>query len=177
MSEGASHAVPDHKHTVSLKNGILIMILVIASVVAWMYFGGIYFAIKSNFATFLLLWYWANVEGASFSRMPATVIGALVGVGLALTLRYLPTVSPQFGLWAALAIIIIAVFVQIMNWLPIAINASAMLYLTVMAAPSILMQIDILEMAKAVVVGAIFFMGVVKIAHLYSRLEKRLGFG
>ncbi|MBK6721267.1 MAG: hypothetical protein IPG62_15705 [Sphingomonadales bacterium] len=39
------------------------------------------------------------------------------------------------GLIASLIVIVVAVYLQIMNWVPIAINRSAMLFLTVLAAP------------------------------------------
>jgi hypothetical protein len=157
----------------SLKHGILITLLVIVGVAAWIYLGTAFLAIKSFFASFLLLWYWATVEKAAFDRLPASVIGALTGVGLALSLKILPAALPSIGLWLALGIIVVAIFIQVMNWLPLALNACAMLFLTVLAAPSLLMQIDMVEIGKAVVLGAIFFMGVVQVAHVYARLEKR----
>jgi hypothetical protein len=55
-----------------------------------------------------------------------------------------------------------------MNWIPIAVNRSTMLYLTVLAAPAILEKLNPLETAIAIAGGAVFFAGVVKLAFLYA---------
>jgi hypothetical protein len=66
----------------------------------------------------------------------------------------------------------VAIYVQIMNWVPMAVNRSAMLYLTVLGAPALLDKLDVVEMATAIIGGAIFFAGVVKLAFLYAARKR-----
>jgi hypothetical protein len=149
-------------------NGLLILMLVIVAVVAWIILGTALLRVTSFFASFLFLWYWASVEQADFKQWPQCLIGALVGLALAWQSHYLPVHYGTAGLVIALLVIVAAVYAQIMNWAPMAINRSAMLYLTVLAAPALLDKLDVVEMATAIIGGAIFFAGVVKLAFLYA---------
>ena len=74
------------------------------------------------------------------------------------------------GMIAGIVIMLAAIYVQVMNWVPIAISRSTMLYLTVLSAPAILMGKDFnpVEVSIAIVGGAVFFAGVVKLAFLYA---------
>jgi hypothetical protein len=154
----------------SLFNGILILILIVAGIVAWIALGGAVLAVKSFFASFLFVWYWANVEKLAFNRLPASVIGAMAGVGLAWALKMLPVLYPAWGLAAAIALIVITLFFDVMKWLPLITNASALLFLTILAAPAILSNLDLVEMTKAIVGGAAFFMVLVYGATLYAKM-------
>ncbi|MEY2926432.1 MAG: hypothetical protein RL367_909, partial [Pseudomonadota bacterium] len=69
------------------------------------------------------------------------------------------------GLILSLILITLAIYVQIMNWVPSAFNASTMLYLTVFGAPALLAKMDppgVGELAIAITGGAVFFAGAVK---------------
>jgi hypothetical protein len=74
---------------------------------------------------------------------------------------------------AALSVVVLALYVQIMNWIPIAVNANAMLFLTVVAAPALLGSVDFLEVGEAVVLGAVFFAILVYLATLYVQWRER----
>ncbi|MBN9532788.1 MAG: hypothetical protein J0I26_10145 [Alphaproteobacteria bacterium] len=151
----------------TLYTGSLLFLFVLGVIVSWILLGTFVFGITSFFASFLLLWYWASVEKAEISRLPASVIGALVGLALAWQLQFL---SGQFGLnglIAGLIVVAAAVFVQIMNWIPIAVNASAMLFLTALSAPALMTTMNFVEVAEAVGFGAIFFGVAVYLAKLY----------
>lgn len=154
----------------SLTNGILLLILIVAGIVGWIALGTVYLALKSFFASFLFGWYWATHEHAAFERIPACVIGALVGVGLAWTLKAFPVLFPAWGLWAAVALVVVALFLQIMNWVPLVVNANSMLFLTVLAAPALLTNLDLVEVTKAIVGGAAFFAVLAYFATLYARM-------
>lgn len=179
MSTSASGDAPAAPAPTSLKNGILLTLLIIAGVVGWIVVGGVYLGVKSFFASFLFAWYWANLEHADVKRLPHALIGAMVGLALAWQTKLLPEMAPQLGLTAttatiiAVLILVAAIFIQVMNWLPIALNASAMLFLTVLAAPALLTTIDFVEMTKALVGGAVFFTGVVYVAKLYMQVRAR----
>jgi hypothetical protein len=147
-----------------LANGSLIFVVVVAAIVALSLLAGGVFGLKSLFAAFLFAWYWANVEATRFDRLPAALIGALVGIGLAWLLQILPAqLGPSGGLVALLAILV-AVFVQIQNWLPLVCNTSSMLFLTVMAAPVLVEKTDFLDVAICIVLGAGFFAAIVRAA-------------
>jgi hypothetical protein len=149
-------------------NGFLILLLIIAAAVAWLVIGSKALGITSFFASFLFLWYWAAVENADFKQWLPCVIGALVGVGLAWQSAYLPANFGTPGMIAGIAVLLIAIYIQIMNWFPIAINRAAMLFLTVFAAPALLKQVNLVETSLAIVGGAVFFAGVVKFAFYYA---------
>jgi hypothetical protein len=149
-------------------NGFLILLLVLVAVVGWIILGTKLFGVTSFFASFLFLWYWAAVEQADFKQWPQCLIGALVGLGLAWQSHYLPVHYGTVGLVIALLLLVVAIYVQIMNWVPMAINRSTMLYLTVLGAPALLDELDVVEAATAIIGGAIFFAGLVKLAFLYA---------
>ncbi len=149
-------------------NGFLIFLLVVGAIVGWIVIGTKALGIVSFFASFLFLWYWAAVEQADFKQWPQCVIGALIGLGLAWQSAYLPAHFGTGGMIAGISILLIAIYVQIMNWVPIAINRAAMLYLTVLGAPALLSKLNVTETALAIIGGAVFFAGVVKLAFLYA---------
>jgi hypothetical protein len=148
-------------------NGFLIFLLVVGAIIGWLVLGS-QIGVVSFFASFLFLWYWAAVEAADFKQWPQALIGALVGLGLAWQSYYLPTHFGTGGMATGIAILLVAIYVQIMNWVPMAINRSTMLYLTVLGAPALLNKLDVAETGLAIVGGAIFFAGVVKLAFLYA---------
>jgi hypothetical protein len=152
-------------------NGFLILLLVIVAVVGWIALGGQVFGVSSFFASFLFLWMWAGVEKADFNRWLPTLVGALVGIGLAWGPRFLTEQMGTNGTILSLILIVAALYVQVMNWVPIALNASCMLYLTVFGAPALLAKMDmpgVGELAIAVTGGAIYFAILVKIAFLIA---------
>jgi hypothetical protein len=149
-------------------NGFLIFLLVLGAIIGWLVIGTKALGITSFYASFLFLWYWAAVEQADFKQWPQCVIGALVGLGLAWQSHYLPVHFGTPGMIAGITILLIAIYVQIMNWVPIAINRAAMLYLTVLGAPALLDELNTAEVGLAIAGGAVFFAGVVKLAFLYA---------
>lgn len=160
MSDAAAGGQPGP----GLRNGSLIFLVVVVAIIAWTWIGGALLGLTSLFASFLFAWYWANVEAMRFDRIPAALIGGLVGVGLAWLLQLLPAVmGPGNGLIVALLAILVALFVQILNWLPLVCNASTMLFLTVMAAPALVEKSDFRDVALSVVLGATFFAALVRL--------------
>ncbi len=151
--------------------GFLILLIVIAAVVGWIVLGGKALGVSSFFASFLFLWMWAGVEKADFKRWLPVLIGALVGVALAWGPRILGEMLGTNGVILSLILIVVALYLQIMNWVPIAFNASTMLYLTVFGAPALLAKMDppgVGELAIAIIGGAIFFAGIVKVAMMIA---------
>ena len=148
--------------------GLIITIVVIAVIAGWIFIGLKLLGISSFFASFLFFWYWAAVEEADLKQWPQSALGALVGLALAWQSHWLAGEFGTQGLIAGLIVIVIAVYIQIMNWVPLAINRSAMLFLTVLAAPIILDKLDPVEMSKAIALSALYFGGIVKLVTMFS---------
>jgi hypothetical protein len=163
MTEPAEAAAP-----LSAFNGFLVLLLIVFAVVGWVVIGSKLLGITSFFASFLFLWYWAAVEHADYGQWVQSLIGGLVGLLLAWQTAYLGAHFGVNGMIAGTLILIVAIYVQVMNWVPIAVNRSTMLFLTVLAAPALLAKLDPIETGLAIAGGAIFFAGVVKLAFLYA---------
>lgn len=148
--------------------GLIITIVAIAVIAGWIFIGLKLLGISSFFASWLFYWYWAAVEEADLKQWPQSALGALVGLALAWQSSWLAGEFGTQGLIAGLIVIVIAVYIQIMNWVPLAINRSAMLFLTVLAAPIILDKLDPVEMSKAIALSALYFGGIVKLVTMFS---------
>lgn len=148
--------------------GLIITIVGIAVIDGWIFIGLKLLGISSFFASFLFYWYWAAVEGADLKQWPQSALGALVGLALAWQYHWLAGEFGTQGWIAGLIVIVIAVYIHIMNWVPLAINRSAMLFLTVLAAPIILDKLDPVEMSKAIALSALYFGGIVKLVTMFS---------
>lgn len=137
--------------------GLGIVAVVVVAIVAWVVIGTALFTDLTLFGGFLLLWHWANLEQLEIRRMPATILGALVGIGLAWQVVYLTSTMGNSGLILGLLIMIAGIYLQVINVLPLLFNPAAMLFLTVAAAPLIQLKVDFAELAMATVVGGLFF--------------------
>lgn len=151
-----------------LLDGVLLTVAVLVGIVAWIALGGGVLHLKSLFASFLLVWFWATVEKAEHRRLPSAVAGALLGLALAWVFRTAPAMWGNAGMIGAVALVVVVLFVQIMNWAPFAVNASCMLFLTVGSIPVLLASADFLEVGSAVVGGAAFFALLVWLVKLYA---------
>jgi hypothetical protein len=173
QSQVADTSAPAQQMTVV--SGLMLLGLIATSIVAFEYLGLSFLGVKSFFASFTLLWYWSTVEKAQFKGLVPSVVGALVGVGLAWQMQIcLAQFGGTNGLLIGIVPILVALFVVIMNWLPIALNGSAMLFLTILGAPAFLVaKPDFTELAKAIVLGAVFFAAVVWLAMQYVEWRNR----
>jgi hypothetical protein len=148
--------------------GLIITIVVVIAVIGWILLGVKLLGISSFFASFLFFWYWAAVEDADLKQWLQSALGALLGLALAWQSHWLAGQFGTQGLITGLVVIVVAIYLQIMNWVPWAINRSAMLFLTVLAAPVILDKLDPFETAKAIALSALYFGGIVKLATMFS---------
>ena len=142
--------------------GLVILLIVALIIVAWILVGAQVFGLSSFYASFLLLWFWANNEKLEVKRLPSATLGALYGLGLAWSVSYLPVHYGNVGLAVAIGLLLVSLYIQICNWVPWMINASAMLFLTVAGAPAIIASVDWIEIGKAVLFSAVFFAAVVE---------------
>jgi hypothetical protein len=175
MGENTVSDQPDQPAPLSRFNGFLILLVVVGSIIGWIVLGTTLFGLTSFFATFMFAWCWVNVEQGDFKQWPQCLIGAIVGIGLTWQSQVLAVQFGTPGLVTGLLVIIAAIYVQIMNWVPIALNRCAMLFVTVLAAPALLVKMNFIELLVAVALGAAYFAVVVKLAVLYAgRKQKEL---
>ena len=62
--------------------GLVILVIVLALIAAWIVLGLQFMHDTSLIGGFMMLWYWANNEQLEIKRLPAAIIGALVGIFL-----------------------------------------------------------------------------------------------
>jgi hypothetical protein len=154
----------------SALTALIIVIVGIALIVLWMVLGA-QIGITSYFAGLTFFWYWAAVEGLDFKQIPQSLIGALVGLLLAWQAAWLPVHYGTAGTVIGLSLIVAAIYIQLMNWVPIAINRATMLFLTFMGAPALLVKLDVVETGGAILFAALFFCGLIKIT--FTIAERR----
>ena len=139
--------------------GLAILIIVLVLIVAWMAIGlqVLHLHDTSLIGGFLMLWYWANNEQLQFKRLPAAIIGAVVGIGLGWALVYGAVNYGTTGLIAALLLLILALYLDIIKAVPLVVNTSTMLYVTIAAAPLVQLHVDWVELVLSTVIGGLFF--------------------
>ena len=139
--------------------GLVILGVVLALIVAWIVVGLQVLNIHDTALVggFLMLWYWANNEQLQFKRLPAAIIGALVGIGLGWFLIYGTVTYGTNGLIAGLLLLVFALYLDIIKAVPLVVNTSSMLYVTIAAAPLVQLHVDWMELVISTVVGGVFF--------------------
>ena len=137
--------------------GLAILVIVLVLIAAWIAIGLQFLHDTSLIGGFLMLWYWANNEQLQIKRLPAAIIGAVVGIGLGWALIYAPANYGSTGLIAALLLLILALYLDIIKAVPLVVNTSTMLYVTIAAAPLVQLHVDWLELVLSTVIGGLFF--------------------
>lgn len=152
-------AAASHAASPSLALAVQIIIGIVLGIAVWLVLATFVFHIHASFASFLFLWYWAVVEKMDFARLPATLLGALIGAALAWQLVFLLAHFGGPGAGVATLIILLAIFAQIMGWAPVAFNGATTLFLTVITAPLIMGGVNFVDLGKSIVLGAVYFGG------------------
>lgn len=139
--------------------GLAITAIVLVVIAAWiaLWIGALKFTDTTLVGGFMLLWYWANNEAMNIKRLPATIIGALVGVFLAWFVVYATMTWGTNGTIAGVLLMVAALYLDVIKALPLAVNTSTMLFLTLAAAPLIQLKVNWTELALSIVIGGIFF--------------------
>lgn len=150
-------------HGWSLAAGIGMLVAIFALSAIWVAFGGAVLHLRSFFASFVFAWYWGVMDKVAFDRLPAALLGALVGVVLAWQLSWLSAHYGTHGLVAGVAIIALAVFIQLMNWVPMAVNLCGMLFLAILTAPQFA-GTDFLDVGATILAGGLYMAAVVYVA-------------
>lgn len=140
----------------TLGMGLILWVAAILAITGFIVIGSL-LKLAPLYAGFLFVWYWTAVDKASFTLAPATVVGGLCGVATSGLLQYAGLHWGAPGALAVVGLIAVALLVQIMNWLPIAINSAYMLFLTVTAAPLLQGGEDFRSVVLALLVGCAYF--------------------
>ena len=139
--------------------GIVITVIAVVIIVAWILLGLIVLHLQptSLVGGFLLLYYWANNGQLDIKQLPAAIIGGLVGIFLSWFVVHAEVQWGSTGLALALALFVLALYLDVIKALPMVVNTSTMLYLTVAAAPLVQLHVDWQELVISTVVGGAFF--------------------
>jgi len=113
--------------------------------------------IDPAYAGLLYFWYWAVVAEAKPRAMPSSLLGALLGVGLAALLQWAVRSHQPIEIIGVLLLIVAAVVVDVMRLLPFAINGCCMLFLTVVSAPLIQGSENFVVVVESILLSAIYF--------------------
>ena len=115
--------------------------------------------IKEFWGGFLFLLYWSGIEHMKFERLPHCISGALLGLLLSYLLFALPIWLGEIGGVVFLGLILVVVYCQIMGWFSVAVNMTAMLFLTVGTIPAVQTGADFAGVLAALVLGILYFVG------------------
>jgi len=137
--------------------GLGVATVVALAIVGWVAVGGAFLSESALFAGFMVLWYWAKVEHLVMKRLPATVLGALVGSCLSWAMNACAIRYGGGGFAFGLLLLFVAIYLDVIQVLPLWFNASTMLFSIVSAAPLIQFKIDWVELCLAVAGGGVFF--------------------
>ncbi len=131
--------------------------VVVVAIIAWVALGSMFLSEASLFGGFLMLWYWAKVEHLAINRLPASICGGLVGIAVSWVMYYGVTHYGAAGFAVGLAVLILAIYLDIVAVFPTFVNASTMLYSLVAAAPLIQLKVNWIEFSLATLGGGLFF--------------------
>ena len=137
--------------------GVAVAAVIVLALAGWVALGSQFMSESSLFGGFLVLWYWAKVEKLSMQRLPATVLGGLVGILVAWAMFYGASNYNGTGLALGLLLLIFAIYLDVIQVLPLLFNASTMLFSIIAAAPLVQLKVDWMELCLAVAVGGIYF--------------------
>lgn len=112
------------------------------------------------YAGFTLLWFWTSVDASDLKKLPAAVIGALAGTGVAYMVQTGAATGNAGLALAALGIIIVALFLLIAQRLPLIFNPSFMLFVTVMNAPLIQAGENFQNVFASIALATLYFGGI-----------------
>jgi hypothetical protein len=141
----------------SLLAGLGVAAALVTAIIGWFALGGAFLSESTLFGGLMLLWYWAKVEHLSMQRLPASIMGALVGIGVAWAMFYGALNYGASGFVLGLLLLIIAIYLDIAQVIPLFVNASTMLFSIVAAAPLVQLKVNWVELCLATIGGGVFF--------------------
>ncbi|GAB3115420.1 hypothetical protein G8770_08750 [Aestuariicella hydrocarbonica] len=150
----ATHAQPAMTPLIALAT-VIGVVVVIAVFLAVCHVLGI----TEYWAGFLFVLYWGMIEKVEVSRLPATIVGGVVGLLLGFATPLLTGVMGEAAGLVFLVIVLVVIFCMLMGWLKIAINAMTMIFLTVATIPAVAEQVAPFNAMAGFATGVVFFAG------------------
>lgn len=123
-------------------------------------------------AGFLFVLYWGMFEGTDTKKLPHCILGALVGLLLGFLMQTLPQVVGPSGGLIFLGLVLVIIYCQLMSWLPMAVNAMTMIFLTVGTIPALQAHTDFFNALLGLVLGVVYFGGLISVGKL---IKERAG--
>ena len=145
---------------VSLGSAVLQILVGVAAITGFVWLCSA-LGLVSLYAGFLLVWYWATVDKLDFKLAPATIVGAIGGAATAWAYQLATQAGSRAGMIAVLLVVLVAAFLQTMQYLPFLFNASYMLFLTVGFAPLIQGGEQFQKFSLTILISAIYFGGLI----------------
>lgn len=145
----------DIQPALSPVKGLLVLIAIIALVALFVAINHTV-NIAEVWAGFLFILYWAGLQHLEMDKLLPSALGSLTGLALAYAMYILPSLLGGGGLAIAIGLIVIAVYCQIMGWLPVIINFATMIFLTVGTIPAVQQYTDLPKVFAALILGIIF---------------------
>jgi hypothetical protein len=167
--------MPDPHATVtrpSVLHGFLILAGVVVAIAAFITLS-IVLGLPNYWAGFLFLLVWGGVEHMKIERLPACALGSLVGLGFTYALESLPGLLGPQGLLLFTVAVLVLMYCQIMGWFGTFVNLATMLFLTVGSIPLIHPKVDFRSLLSSLVLGVVYFAGLVLLGHLLKRRSLR----
>lgn len=114
--------------------------------------------IPDAWAGFLFSLCWGLIEKLDPEALPRTVVGSLVGLGVASLLVFLPTtLGMVWGSVIAVSITLVMIYLQVRGQAFLAVNASTMVFLTVATVPHIQAHAKPSNVLFALLLGVAYF--------------------
>jgi hypothetical protein len=112
-------------------------------------------------AGFLFILYWGGIQHTDTELLPASIVGAFFGIFLLYMSHALPDWLGDAGLYAFFALMLAVIYCQIAGLFTSVINLMTMLYLTVGTIPVIQEHGSVADIALALVLGMVYFLGII----------------
>ena len=112
-------------------------------------------------AGFLFILYWGGIQHTDTEQLPASIVGALFGVFLLYMSHALPDWFGDAGRYAFFGLMLAVIYCQIAGLFTVVINLMTMLYLTVGTIPVMQEHGSVGDIALALVLGMVFFLGII----------------
>ncbi|HPU16786.1 MAG TPA: hypothetical protein PK808_11920 [Polymorphobacter sp.] len=139
----------------ALKMVVVIPVLLIAYIMICGALG-----LTTMYTGFFFVLYWGAVRHAAPDQFLPALVGSIAGLGLAwLATLMAPQGTP--GLIVVIGLILLALFLDMVRWVPLVFNTAFMLFLTVGGIPPVAEKGNFGEMILTLLVAAGFFGGII----------------
>lgn len=136
--------------------GLLILIAVLVVIAAFVAMTAA-LGLHNGWVGTLFLLYWGGIDQARITRLLPDALGALAGLGMGYLLWRLPAQLGGVGVAVFVGVVVLATYFLIMGWLPVVINLTTMLFLSVSAIPQVQGGFNVVDLLLSLAIGVTFF--------------------